>query len=276
LSHLARLSWGQAGAMQFLRTQHTRTSSPAGQEGLQKLRSVRAASALKLFVFTLQPQRTDLLDKVSTSKLSLHQGAWVPATKSKGASGFSVGLLCTRQGCYSPLRASASLASHRPGDECLPAQHVQEKILPCSSPTRDSVPLPTWCRGHSCSSPSCAHCQAQPGTAGTAHTPPRRRMVASQDSPPKTPTSSLGPLQAGDLCQHLRSKPTSPARKAPFLHSQALEKAAAEQRGIYSPKGTPKTEPRALSLCLTLFYSFLACFGGSFFQPKPLPASWGD
>lgn len=96
----------------------------------------------------MQPQGTDLLNKDGTSKLSLLQQAHMPASRSKGASGFSMGSLCTRQVCYSPPRVSAFLASHHPGDECLPAPpHAQEKALPCSFPTLGPHFLPDLVRG---------------------------------------------------------------------------------------------------------------------------------
>ena len=124
-----------------------------------------------------------------------------------------------------------------------PPNMPKKRRCPVPLPPRDPISLLTWCRGHRCSSTSHAHCQARPRTAGTKHTlqhtPVSRRMVCSQDSPPRTPASRSGPPRAGALCQHLGSKPTSPAPRATFLHSQGLEKASADQSSIYSPKGTP-------------------------------------
>lgn len=119
----------------------------------------------------------------------------------------------------------------------------KKRDCPVPLPLRDPISLTTSCGGHSCSCTSHARCQARPRTAGTKHTqqhpPVSRRMVCSQDSSPRTPALRSGPPRAGALCQHLGRKPTSPAPRSTFLHSQGLEKASADQSSIYSPKGTP-------------------------------------
>lgn len=55
--------------------------------------------------------------------------------------------------------------------------------------------------------------------------------------PYQAPALRSGPPRcAAALLQHLRSKSTSPAPRATFLHSQGSRKASADHSSVYSPK----------------------------------------
>lgn len=89
------------------------TVLPGGERGARgwnsRSCSLRAASALKLFAFTTQPQETDLLNRVRTSKISLLQQAHMPASKEQryfwlqhGFTVYQAGLLQPTQGFSLP------------------------------------------------------------------------------------------------------------------------------------------------------------------------------